>query len=720
MFYTAIGMAQQYGLLHVISPDELNRQEQKKFAADAALQDAVNQADKSAAQYSSLASYIRTKFDQFRNHRNSYSGWNERLLNAQRVFNGQYDAAKLAQIKVFGGSDIYFRVVAVKCRGASSLLRDVYLGGTRPWGLDATPNPVLPDDVTTAVMQLVQAEYQSMVAAGQTVSPEQVKDRIVSLQNAADMANKAKARDQARASEEVLDDYLVEGEFYIALAEFLVDLPLFPFACIKGPVVKVVPDVVWQNGKAAIINKPKMFWNRVSPFDLFFSPGVGDIKDADVIERLPLRRQDLNDVMDLPGYNKANIIAVLTEYGQGFHENIDSTDSERAISESREDPSMNTTGIIDSLEFNGMVQGSLLLEYGMDPTIVTDPIRDYNVQCWLVGRYVIKAQISPSPRKRHPYYISSFEKVPGTPIGNALPDILGDCQDLANATVRALVNNLSIASGPQVMIDVSRLTPDTDADDLHPWKRWKFEGDPMVANNGQRPVDFFQPASITGELMAVYEKTTQIADETSAIPRYTTGSERLGGAGRTASGLAMLQNNASKVMLTVAANIDRDIFYGILEGLYDMVMLTDDSGKFRGDESIHVRGVEQAVQRETNRQRQLEFLQATANPIDFGIMGPLGRATVLREVSKDLALTGSKIVPPDDIIQAKMQADQQQAMAMGQLPGQKDGQPSSGGPQGMAPSAPGGTPRGAGVTPQAKPSNQALGVPEASQMRRMT
>jgi hypothetical protein len=81
-----------------------------------------------------------------------------------------------------------------------------------------------------------------------------------------------------------------------------------------------------------------------------------------------------------------------------------------------------------------------------------------------------------------------------------------------------------------------------------------------------------------------------------------------------------------------------------------MVMLTDESGILRGDETIRVRGVEVAVQRETNRQRQLEFLQITANPIDTQIMGVKGRATLLNEVSKTLGMTGVPIVPtPEDI-----------------------------------------------------------------------
>jgi hypothetical protein len=69
---------------------------------------------------------------------------------------------------------------------------------------------------------------------------------------------------------------LSDGGYYHALAEFLVDLPIFPFACIKGPVVKVIPSITWPKGggKPTIEQKPKLTWNRVSPFDLWWTPGV--------------------------------------------------------------------------------------------------------------------------------------------------------------------------------------------------------------------------------------------------------------------------------------------------------------------------------------------------------------------------------------------------------------------------------------------------------------
>jgi hypothetical protein len=135
----------------------------------------------------------------------------------------------------------------------------------------------------------------------------------------------------------------------------------------------------------------------------------------------------------------------------------------------------------------------------------------------------------------------------------------------------------------------------------------------------------------------VFEKFTIMADETSAIPRYMTGSEKVGGAGRTASGLAMLMNNANKTLQNVAQNIDEDIFQPLLESLYDIVMLTDDTGLLRGDEQIVVNGVRNVATKEQDRVRQLEFLQLTANPIDAPIVGAQ-RATILQKVADRLGI----------------------------------------------------------------------------------
>ncbi len=687
----------QRGVLRVVSPAELEGALQREAKEKAALEDAP------LVEVSDLAAFIRTTYEMMRNHRNNTAaGWSNRLLVALRAFNGMYDPEKIAEIRKFGGSEVYARLIAQKCRGASSLLRDVYLSPERSWGLAPPADPDIPQGAIDAINNFVQAEMAQVQAQGGQVGIDAIRDRVTDLMQGAREAAKKKAKEQAKIAEDKIDEMLDQGGFYKSLAEFLVDLPVFPFACIKGPVVRIVPAVTWKNGQATIEQKPRLFWTRVSPFDIWWTPGVADIEDAAIIEKTRITRADLNDLLDLPGYNHDEIRAVLDEYGRGgIADNWDSTDTERAIMESRENPFMNRSGMLTCLEFHGNVQGRMLLDYGVDKKLIPDELRDYFVQAWMIGSHVIKVQLSPSPRKRHPYFITSFEKVPGTPLGNGLTDILADIQEATNATLRSLINNLSIASGPQVVVNMERLAAQEDAEELFPWKRWMVTNDPL-SNNSQPPITFFQPQSNAQELIGVYQWLNGLADDISAIPKYVTGGGATAGAGRTASGLSMLMNNASKILQTVAANIDRDVIGPLLQQLFDMLMLTDTSGLLTGEEQVEVKGVNVAVQRETQRARQLEFLQITGNPIDAQIVGPKGRAAILRAVSQTIGLDGEEIVPSEE----ELNQMQQQAAAMAQ----QQGTPGHAGMGANAADAQGQqTPQGGNTTADMGPRTQIAG-----------
>jgi hypothetical protein len=270
--------------LRIVSPTQLIQDEQQAAATAVAAEDAANENSRLTT---SLASFVDGEFSRMVRHRDGANGWSERLVDALRVFNGQYDLQKLQEIKKFGGSEVYARLIATKCRGATSLLRDIYVNVDKPWALEPTPDPKLPDDVIADVANLVQVEAETMSRLGQPPTPEMIRDRTAALMAGARRAGIKKARAEADIAFQKLDDILVEGGFYSALDEGLVDISLFPFMVIKGPVVRITPRVTWVDGKAIIENRPVMFWNRVSPFDIWWTPGVSQIEDAAVVEEEP-------------------------------------------------------------------------------------------------------------------------------------------------------------------------------------------------------------------------------------------------------------------------------------------------------------------------------------------------------------------------------------------------------------------------------------------------
>ena len=849
--------------LRVVSRDDSLAQQQVMDATRA--QSYAKPADSASLPPVGLAGFISDQYSLMRRHRDTVGrGWSDRLLASLRAFNGIYDANVIEQIKKFGGSNVYARLIAMKCRGTSALLRDVYLGTDKPWGLEPSSDPDVPDEIIQAiathigetVTQQIQAHFQALqaqtahqigTAAAQAMGqsqgihpatidaaipsnasgpsqgahtgaippgvppppgpgaglpppppppplpdPNTVRDTYdLMMEDARDEA-KRKADEQCKIAQDKLEEYLAMGGFYTALAEFLVDLPMFPYACIKGPTVRIKTQVKWtkdvspfpttpstpqvgsapggaalpsspdidlpmsspnpspgtpgmgasspppapvggngtptptgngapggsplaplkspQVAKPTVQDVPVLCWERVSPFDIYWTPGVAQIEDANIIQRSRLTRAEINTLLDLPGFITDEVRAVLDEYGRGgLVDNWDQTDSERSILEGREDPRFNQSGLIACIEFQGNAQGRFLLDLGMDPADIPDPLRDYFCNAWLIGRHIIKVQQIPSPRKRHQYYITSFEKIPGTPAGNGLPDLLADVSSVANATLRALVNNLSISSGPQVVVNDDRLGDGENGEDMYPWKRWHVKSDPF-GNNTEKAVEFFSPASNAAELLQVYTAFSAMADEASAIPKFMTGSPPAGGLGRTASGLSMLMQNSSKILQTVASNIDIDVIDPSINSLLDMVMLTDQTGLLTGEEKVRVLGVQVAQQRETQRARQLEFLQLTANPIDMSIIGTKGRGQVLRSVATEIGLPGENIVPTDEALDAKEK--QQQAMAMAGGAGGPPGAPGQGpiaGPHGPP------IPPGQGGPPQSAPNTQAPGPAQIAQ-----
>jgi hypothetical protein len=286
---------------------------------------------------------------------------------------------------------------------------------------------------------------------------------------------------------------------------------------------------------------------------------------------------------------------------------------------------------------------------------IIDQEKDYEARVWLIGRWVIKAQLNFDPLGTRPYYKASYEEVPGAYWGYGIPDILEDVQGIGNAALRALVNNMAMASGPMCSINVSRLPIGEDITNLHPWKIIQVK-DSAVGDNS-KAIDFFQPDSRVNDNLAVIERAYSFADDFSLIPRVMAGDGK-GGISRTASGLSMLLDAANKGLKGVIGNVDINIMTPMLTSLFNFNMLYNPDNSIKGDCSIVARGAVSLMQLETLQLRRNEFLNATNNPTDNQILGLEGRAEILRETAKGLQLDTTRLVPPRGTV---AQPPQQQA-----------------------------------------------------------
>lgn len=602
-----------------------------------------------------------------------------RMLQNMRARRGEYDPDKLAMIREMGGSEIFANLTSVKCRAAASWLRDVMMatGNDRPWTLRPTPVPELQPDINDKIVGAVAKALTEATMQGQPVSDDQLLELTESVRDQALAAVASEAAIRCERMADKMEDQLIQGGFLKALDAFIDDVATFPTAVLKGPIVRKRKVLKWvRDDKGGYTPKAeddlKLEWERVSPFDIYPSPAATGIDDGYLIEKHQLSREDLNALVDVDGYDNASIRTVLDDYGRGGLREWLTNDVAIASAEGKSTVhiAQNVDGLIDALQFWGTVQGQMLIDWGMTAEEVPDATKEYHVEAWLIGSYVIKAVLNYDPLCRKPYYKASYEDVPGNWWGNSVADLVRDSQQIVNASARSIVNNMGIASGPQVTVNVERLAAGEDITNLTPWRVWQVTNDPTGAAGS--PVGFFQPDSRIAELMGVFEKFSQMADEYSGIPRYM-GGENAGGVGRTASGLSMLMGNANKSIKQVVANIDIGVMDPMIERLYNHNMMFSDNPELKGDIQIVARGAASLIMKETAQLRRNEFLQATANPIDMQIVGVEGRAAILRENAKALDMDVDKIVPPLNVLRQKLAAaammqQQQQAPPPGQTP----------------------------------------------------
>lgn len=589
----------------------------------------------------------------------------ERLLQCERQRRGEYDPDKAQEIAATGGSDIFMMITDVKCNAAKSWIQDVLFQDDRGFDLTPAQQPAIPPEVKMSIIDFVRMEAQEFVAQGQQIHPEAFRTRLEEVHDTILARIREDAKESAERMAKVIQDQMAEGGYKRSMEDFVDDFVTYPTAILKGPSVRKKKKLQWGTDFTPIVvNDYFREVERVSPYDIYPSPNSSGVDDGYLIQRHRLTAKVLESMKGVPGYSDEDIDQVLVRYGNAGFRYFEYGDQQRDNLEGKYHSRLHQDGFIEALEFWGPVMGDMLKQWGMKDV---DPTKVYEINAWQIGAFVIKCVINPDPLGRRPYEIASWRTIPGAFWGTALPEVMRDVQIMCNASARALANNMGIASGPQVDISVDRLADGEELTQMYPWKIWQTTSD--KTGGGQPAVRFFMPEMKAQELMLVYNQFARQADEVTGIPNYVYGATSGGsGAGRTASGLSMLMDNASKGIKAAVLTIDHVITM-VVSRFYVHNMMYNPDPYIKGDFTIVARGAMGLIHKEQINVRRNEFLAATANPVDLQIVGPEGRAYLLREMAKGLQMDTDKLVPSLDMmkfraekVQSAMQQMQQQQL----------------------------------------------------------
>jgi len=649
-----------YGLIQTLTAEEVEARNRQAATPTNTQEEVI----------SGLVSHIAAKWTEAKRAKVPVE---EAMMRSVRQRRGEYDPEKLKEIQAAEQPEIFMNITDTKCRNAVAWVNDIlFAPNTRIIGAEPTPVPDLPPEVVQKIQaEVVQQHIQMAVmqaqASGTIMGGEEIRESILRQSSQIQEAVKNKIISEAKKmadhiTDQIDDDY-VEGGFYTALKDAIEDIISLKAGFVKGPIfrrtkVKVtVPDAT---GRLRRVIQDEIIpeYERRSPFSIFPSPRSTGINAGYLFDVIILKPKQLYNLIGVDGFKEDEIRAVLAEFRDGSLKNdwLElSLEAKEGLGEEKPD-STNTSKEenIYCLELWDELPGELLLEWGMSEEDIPDPDDHYNCCLWQIGKHVIKAMLNYDTLGRKPFGKASFQNENDSFWGSDIPEKIKDCQQVCNASARAILANVGMGSLPQVELNTDRLEPNAPRK-IWPGKTWLTTDDQIAS--GSRAVNFYQPQMVTEQLMRVYSVFSKIADEHSGIPAYAHGDAQVGGAGNTASGLHQLIQQAARGLKAVVRNIDDCIIAPLLELHYDYILDNYDIYGLVGDYKVRAKGTEALIAKEQLANRKIEFLQHTANPIDLQLVGTENRRKTLFDIAKSLGINlDETVVPVFDQPQMQQQA----------------------------------------------------------------
>jgi len=640
-----------------------------------------------------VAKYIRKRWTTIEEE---FKPVRREMVRSMRRVRGEYEPTKLTKIKAFKGSTIYNPVLEAKARSAQSWVEDIYRGeNDLPWVIEPTAVPDLPDEKIQEIeeqtkMKAIQMEQQ-ITASGAVVDRSEIAKMMQAYydeqieKEVKRIERKAKTRCNVAAKE--IRDQGQEGGFNPAFKDFLWFFVRLKYGVLKGPNLSKRAKQEWIYNEEAQdyeIQTVETLVNDVyspSPFNIWFERGMTDINDGDVIEVHEMSPQSLMDLIGVAGYSEEEIRYILKKHAAGdlkrdWFKIDDKTQVEQVTKQVKNDQISREDAVLKSkkdmtilaMEFWGTLSGKMLKEWGAEGEL--DDEKQYQANCWMIDGHVFKAVINPDPLGRKPYHVSSWAKNPSWIVGSGLVEFGAPIEDSMNAVLRALQNNVAIASGPMCEIDKDRVETSIP---IYPWRQ--IESTSLQMRGEGDAVKYYQPQMHAQELTIVYQFLGKLLDEMT-VPAYAQGMSQAGVTTGTATVFTSLLAAASRSIKAVVANIDDDIITPYIQMCYDFNMKYSRNNQSKGDARVIAKGVAGLLAREQAAQRKVEYLQVISNPTYQQILGQQNIGAILQQLAKanDIKLPDEKRLTGEVDISAMLdqmlmaQAGVDPMQALGQVP----------------------------------------------------
>lgn len=559
-----------------------------------------------------------------------------------------------------------------------------------PFIIDPTPVPEIPQkekdrildelmaDVESMSSEIVLAQQQYIAMAMQQgidantaamqqdfprLDPELIKKLVKEQKVKLFQQVKEHAEQQAQLLQRELYDKTTEGGYRKAISEFIDDFVLYPFACMHGPFPITRSVTKWKKNK--FVEEKKVVWafERISPFDLFWTSDSVNTQDGTaVFIRKKVSHDYLYDCRKLAkddpdsGYiydTIDDLIEITKEsciprHWTEFDGKNPEIGSENLIWSRGED--------IEILIRYGRFSGYDLKEIGFEHL---DEDELYETKIIMCGGQVIYCAINNNPSQyKRPVFTTSFISRNSSIAGVGLGQKLLPLHRAYRAVLHLAMYNLGLSSEPLTEVEVNRILqymPDEWIDEpiIAPGMVIPADGDRM--GNGSRAVKFTQIPNTTDSALRFASYLLELSHVISNIPAALHGQPVGSGANRTVRGLLTLQGNTLEPINSSLTNLDIEVIEPMVTLLYILLVMYDEDFDYSGDCKVVAGGASSMIQREIDKQAAMENLQI------LGQLGPQVNPEILNRTVVKLLSLAEIIEPGEEVLIPQMASSTQNA-----------------------------------------------------------
>ncbi|MFA5346527.1 MAG: hypothetical protein WC294_00150 [Methanoregula sp.] len=535
-------------------------------------------------------------------------------LEDLRAIKGLYDP----DVKIDkNASKVYPKITRSKVNIVLSRLHELLFPDTdRNWEIEPTPEPKMAKEIIKKIaMTLV---YQDP-ATGQTVLPTPEKLR---------QAIKIYAKTACELMQSEIDDQLIEMDYPEETKKVLRSGLMYGTGVMKGPMISKRQKRLWEpledgDYQESVKQEELPFMKHVRLWDWYPDMSVTELdKIEGSFERHCMTKHDIRQLMKRDDFYQDMIAQHLREHPDGdyvprnWETDLQVIETEAGSGKAGQASASYPTSPLEDagstsrqmgkkyqvLEYWGYVDGSDLLACGVN---VDDVSLEYAANVWLLGHKPIKTVLYDGALNQ--YKVFYYEKDETSLMGEGLARVMRHSQLAIAAGARMVLDNGACVAGPQVEVNWSLMTPDTDLNSFYPRKIWYREGKGIDAQYPALRV--YNIDSHIDELIKIIELFKSFGDEETTLPTWMIGQMVNNETAQATSGRMATITVSIK---DIAKNFDT-FTEKVMRDLYAWNMDFNPRTDIKGDYSVKARGVSSLVMKEI-RMQSLQQLNTTLTP----------------------------------------------------------------------------------------------------------